>query len=128
MGGEVLGLGQGDDLILHPLQVLPAILQHAGLFHKGVHRQGGEESGGAAGGQHVVRPCHVVPQRLRGIAAQEDGPGIMYQLQHSAGVLCDDLHVLRGHLICQSGAGLQVGADDGAAEVPQGLLHDLPAA
>ena len=51
VGGELLRLGQGDDLPGNGFQSLPAELQHAHGLEEAVHAEGGEEPGRPAGGQ-----------------------------------------------------------------------------
>src|SRR5690606_16427648 len=53
------------------------------------------EPRGAGGGQHVVRTGTVVAQRLRGVAAHEDGAGVTDLRQHGVRVGYGQLQVLR---------------------------------
>ena len=76
----------------------------------------------------MAGPRHVVPQGLRGVLSQEDGPRVPELRQKRAGVLRHDLQVLRGDLVGQLAALFQGPADDDAAVILEGLLDDvLPA-
>ena len=76
----------------------------------------------------MVRARQVVPQRLRRPGPQKDRSRVADGGQQGARVRSHDLQVLRGDLIGQLRGLFQVPAHDGAAEVPQGALHDLRAA
>ena len=57
-------------------QGLGGVLDQLDHLHEGGGVQAAGPPGGAARGQHVVGSCGVVPERHRGVRAEEDGPGV----------------------------------------------------
>ena len=71
VGRQMLGLRKGLDVLVGLLQGLPGIVDDAGFLDKIVHAQGGEEFSRAVGGQNVVGPREIVPQRLGAVFPDE---------------------------------------------------------
>ena len=106
------------------------VFEHAHGLQKAVHAQRREEPRGAAGGQHMVRAGQIVPQGFR----RTRPPGRPLRRSSPAGsrALGSSVMISRCSGAISLASSTQPapgpGTDDGAPEVPQGLLHDLRAA
>ena len=84
MAGQVLGLGQGDDVVGDLGQRLAGVVDDVHRLGERPHRQPRGVAGAAAGGQHVVGAGAVVAERDRRVRADEDRAGVADPRGHAA--------------------------------------------
>ena len=76
MGFQPLLAGEQGDFVGHLRQCVAGKVGKLRFFNEIIDRQRRREARGAAGGQCVVRPGHVVAERFGAVLAEEDGPGV----------------------------------------------------
>ena len=105
-------------------QSLSRVGNQGGLLHEVVYGQGREETGRASGRKDVVGTCEVVPERLGGILAQEDGSGIPDIGHVREGVLRHDFQVFGSNFVHTVEGRLLVFRNQDVAEILQRFFNN----
>ena len=85
MGGQPLGFGQRDRRWPDPPQGRVVSLDPGRPLEEVEHGKAGGVAGGPAGRQHMVRPGHVVADRLGAGRAEKGGAGVADLGERAAG-------------------------------------------
>ena len=78
VAGQVLGLGQRDDVVGDRGQRVAGVVDDVHRLGERAHREPAGVAGAAAGGQHVVGAGAVVAEADRGVRADEDRAGVAH--------------------------------------------------
>ena len=127
MGVQPLPLCELDHPVGDLFQRLGAVVEEAAALDEVVHPQRAGEPGGAAGGQGVVRPGEIVPQRLRHMPAEEDAAGIPDAGQQREGIRDRELQMLGRDEVCDLDRLLEAVGQDDLAVVVNARRRNLPA-
>ena len=133
VGGQVFGLGEGDDAVCRLGQGALVVVDDVDAAQERLHGQPAGVAGAAARGQHVVGAGEVVAERDRRVRADEDRTGVAdlrrdgrrlggVDLQVLGGVRVHDLEA-GGHIVDQHDAGLAPGERRGDALGVLGARH-----
>src|SRR4051794_4217774 len=87
VAGEVLGLGQGDDVVGYLSEGVAGVVDDVDGLGERAHREPAAVAGAAGRGQHVVGAGAVVTETHRGVRPDEDGAGVAHPGRPGRGVL-----------------------------------------
>ncbi len=128
VGRQVLGTAERVDVRGGRGERGRRALHDVDAAQEGQHRQPAGVPGGAAGGQHVIRPGEVVAERHGGVRAHEDGAGVADPGRQGAGIVGLDLQVLRRPGVGDGESGVEVVHEHAGGLAVQGLAHPFPVA
>src|SRR5215831_5563573 len=96
---EPLDSGEGGQVRARLAEPRQRVLDHAQTLHEVFRAEGGGETGGAAGGEHVVGPGHVVAYHLGRVAAEEHRARVAHAREQHLGLGHLELEMLRSEKV-----------------------------